>query len=146
MRLNLGAGGRPLADWVNVDRVPLPGIQVVHDLDHHPWPWDDLTITEIRARDVFEHLDDAIGFMFDCHRVLERGGRLWIRTPNVVLSASDAFTDPTHRRFPTWNTFDYWIRGTVYYAEHNDAYGGVEFELVERRSDEGSMVVVLASV
>jgi len=42
----------------------------------------------------------------------------------------NAFTDPTHRRFPTEHTFDYWIPGTVLFDEHNPAYGGVAFAKV----------------
>lgn len=144
MRLNLGAGPRPMPDAVNVDRVPLPGIDVVHDLDVRPWPWADDSVEAIHARDLFEHLADAVGFMVECHRVLIPGCTLWIRTPNVAVNAGDAFTDPTHRRFPTWETFDYWIPGTRYYAEHNAAYGGVAFEMLDKRPDDGSMVVVLS--
>jgi len=146
VRLNLGAGGRVVPDVVNVDRVPGPGIDVVHDLDVHPWPWADNSASAITARDLFEHLVDAVGFMVECHRILVPGCTLWIRTPNVALNAADAFTDPTHRRFPTWQTFDYWVPGTRYHAEHNAAYGAVSFEKVVQRPDDGSMVVVLAKL
>lgn len=150
MRLNLGAGSRPMRDAVNVDRVlPLPSkrtgdyIYESWDLDVTPWPWKDNSVEAIHARDLFEHIADPIAFMTECHRILMPGTTLWIRTPNVLLSLGDAFTDPTHKRFPTWNTFDYWIPGTRYYAEHNQAYGGVAFNVEERRADDGSMVVVL---
>jgi Methyltransferase domain len=143
LRLNLGAGSRPMAGWVNVDRMPLPGIDEVWDLDRTPWPWWANSVQAITARDIFEHVADAVEFMVECHRVLVDGGRLWIRTPNIALSPVDAFTDPTHRRFPTWQTFDYWITGTRYYAEHNQAYGGVAYQLEDRRPDDGSMVVIL---
>lgn len=150
MRLNLGAGSRLMFDAVNVDRVQLPGIDEVWDLDQCPWPWGEDAIEAIHARDVFEHVADAVKFMAECHRVLKRGGELWIRTPNIFLSLGDAFTDPTHRRFPTWNTFDYWIPGTRYFEEHNQAYSGiygpVSFTLNDRRPDDGSMIVVLGKM
>lgn len=141
--LNLGAGYRLLPDAVNVDRVQLPGIDEVWDLDVTPWPVPDQSCSRVTARDVFEHVSDAVAFMTECHRVLIDGCMLWIRTPNIALSTSDAFTDPTHKRFPTWETFDYWIPGTRYYEEHNAAYGGVAFQLEDKRPDDGSMVVVL---
>lgn len=157
MRLNLGAGSRPMRDAVNVDRAWQPGCELMGslpwsngdydyqswNLDNTPWPWKDNSISAIHARDVFEHIADPITFMGECHRILMPGMTLWIRTPNIQLNMSDAFTDPTHRRFPTWQTFDYWIPGTPYYAEHNAAYGGVAFNLEEKRPDDGSMVVVL---
>lgn len=144
MRLNLGSGSRPMADAVNVDRAG--PADYLWDLDVTPWPWHNGTIEEIHARDLFEHVADAVLFMRECHRVLTPGGMLWIRTPNIALSMGDAFTDPTHRRFPTWSTFDYWIPGTRYYEEHNQAYGGFAFDLVDRRPDNGSMVVILHKV
>lgn len=135
-----------MAGAVNVDRIKLPGIDEVWDLDVTPWPWADSSVEAIHARDVFEHVADPIAFMVECHRILIEGCTLWIRTPNIVLSPGDAFTDPTHRRFPTWETFDYWIAGTRFYAEHNGAYGGVTYQLEDRRPDDGSMVVVLLKV
>jgi len=143
VRLNLGCGSRPMPEHVNVDRVLLPGVNQVWDLDRTPWPWQDGIAEGIYARDVFEHVADAVAFMTECHRVLAAQGLLWIRTPNVALSLGDAFTDPTHRRFPTWQTFDYWIPGTLLYKAHNAAYGGVSFDVEDRRPDDGSMVVVL---
>lgn len=141
MRLNLGAGGAPLAGHVNVDRVQLPGIDVVHDLDAGPWPFPDGVVTWIEAKDVFEHVSDPILFMTECWRVLVPMGCLRIRTPHY--SSPDAFTDPTHRRHCTEYSFHYWIPGNVYYEQHNAAYGGVAFHLVSMQMDAGSMVVHL---
>lgn len=143
MRLNLGAGSRTLPGYVNVDRVQMPGIDQVWDLDVAPWPWEDGSADSIHARDVFEHVADAVLFMTECHRVLAPGGTLWIRCPNISLNLADAFTDPTHRRFPTWSTFDYWIPDRPLYDLHNTAYGGVAFNRKDSREDEGSMVVIL---
>lgn len=144
MKLNLGAGGSPVPDFVNVDRVLLPGIQVVHDLDVVPWPFPDCSAVHITAKDVFEHVGDPIGFMTECHRVLEPGRRLWIRTPHIT--SLDAFTDPTHRRFPTEYTFDYWVPGTVYHREHNAAYGGVSFEKQRMVIKNGAIEVTLVKI
>ena len=127
MRLNLGCGSRILPGHVNVDIAKIDGADVICDLDVKPWPWDDGTVESIEAKDVFEHVADPVTFMTECHRVLAPGGRLHIRTPNVFANAADAFTDPTHRRFPTPHTFDYWLPGTALYEASNAAYGGVAF-------------------
>lgn len=47
------------ADCVNLDRVALPGIDVVHDLDVGPWPFEDGAASSIEAKDVFEHVNDS---------------------------------------------------------------------------------------
>jgi len=40
MKLNLGLGGRPLQNHINVDRNPkAPKVDVVFDLDNYPWPF-----------------------------------------------------------------------------------------------------------
>lgn len=125
MRLNLGCGPETLDQWLNVDIVPGPGVDVVHDLDVTPWPWKDNTAAEIAAVDVFEHIANPVGFMAEAHRVLEPGGRLMIQTS--YWRSWTAFTDPTHKRFCTEHTFDYWIPGTLLF-KHNAFYGAVSFE------------------
>jgi predicted SAM-dependent methyltransferase len=141
IRLNLGCGSIILPDYVNVDIAPVPGADVVHDLDVRPWPWEADTVEQIVAKDVFEHVESAVIFMAECHRVLVPGGLLHLRTPHY--KSRDAFTDPTHRRFPTEHTFDYWIQGTVLHGLHNAAYGGVSFRLAGYRLELGSMDFVL---
>lgn len=110
MILHLGCGQKPAPGRVNVDMVPMPGVDVVHDLDVHPWPWTDGTVTEIHAPHVFEHVADPLGFMAEAHRVLTAGGWLHIEVPH--WRHQNAYTDPTHRRYCTEDTFRYWVRGT----------------------------------
>jgi predicted SAM-dependent methyltransferase len=144
VRLNLGCGSQPQEDWVNVDIVALPGVDVVHDLDVVPWPWPDGTTSAIVAQDVFEHVGDPVGFMTESHRVLEPGGTLVIKSPH--FRHQDAFTDPTHRRFCTEHTWDYWINGTELFKRHNPAYGGVSFGLRSRQVVSGSIFVQLHKI
>lgn len=125
MRLNLGAGSRPAAGWVNVDAVPQDGIDQVADLNVLPWPWKDGEAEEIAAFDVFEHVDNPVAFMTECHRILAPGGKLSIHT--TWIGNPDSFTDPTHRRFCTEQTFDYWIEGTAMHRTYGRAYGNVTF-------------------
>lgn len=146
MKLNLGCGTRLLRGYVNVDLVKVEGVDLVHDLDELPWPWPGNYIDEIEARDVFEHVRNPIGFMCEAHRVLRRGRYLHMRTPNVLTNPFDAFTDPTHLRFPTPTTWDYWIKGTILYERHNAAYGGVEFASVDIHDDRGTLDVTLRKI
>src|ERR1035437_8050100 len=143
MRLNVGAGSRPVIEpgWINVDRVRLHAIDVVHDLDVGPWPFESGTVEQLEAKDVFEHVVDPILFMTECYRILRPHGVLHIRTPH--FTCLDAFTDPTHRRFCTEHTFDYWIPETILYREHNAAYGRAEFYLGKLVVDNGTIDVRL---
>jgi hypothetical protein len=125
LRLNLGCGQSRMESWTGVDRVAGPAVDLVHDLDVGPWPWGDESVERILASDVFEHVGDAVMFMVECHRVLEDNSPLFIKTPHYLHR--DAYTDPTHRRFPTEHTFDYWVPGTQLYEQGNAAYGAVGF-------------------
>lgn len=130
MKLNLGAGSTPEPQWHNVDLVQLPGIDQVHDLNVMPWPWPNDSVTEIKAVDVFEHVDDALEFMAESWRVLEPGGEIFIHTSYLYEPGS--FTDPTHKRFCTTETFDYWIPGTYLNSRYGPAYArGRHFEKVK---------------
>jgi predicted SAM-dependent methyltransferase len=145
VRLNLGCGSEPRTEGVvNVDIAALPNVDVVHDLDVLPWPFEDACAEIAIAQDVFEHVADPIGFMTEAHRVLELGGTLMIKSPH--FRHQDAFTDPTHRRFCTEHTWDYWIKGTHLYERHNPAYGGVAFRLFNRHVIAGSIFVSLHKI
>ena len=123
IRLNLGCGPIILPDTVNVDIVPLPGVDVVTDLDQ-PWPWADETVSEILASHLFEHVTSPVLFMAEAWRVLAPGGGLDIRVP--YYRHVFAFTDPTHRRFCTELTFDYWIPGEALHDAYGPGFGSVK--------------------
>lgn len=144
MRLNLGCGSRPAEGFVNVDIASIPGVDVVHDLDVLPWPWEDGSAVEVVAQDVFEHVVNPVGFMTQAHRVLAPGGSLFIKSPH--FRHRDAFTDPTHKRFCTEHTWDYWIPGTQLHSDHNAAYGGAEFELKSRSLVSGAIYIHLHKI
>lgn len=144
MRLNLGAGSALLTGWINLDRVQLPGIDVVHDLDVGPWPFESSSMDQIVAKDVFEHVADPVLFMTECHRILRPGAGLFVQTP--YYKGRDAYTDPTHRRFPTEHTFDYWIPGTVLHTANNAAYGAVSFTRMMLEVSREQLAITLTKI
>ena len=142
IRINLGCGMRPEPGWANVDRVAMPGVNVVHDLDVLPWPFSSRSADEIKGEDIFEHVADPLGFMAECHRILLPGGSLRLRT--TWWQAENAYSDPTHRRFCTDKTFDYWCRGTGFFERYGAAYAqGAEFEKADVHVDGQELLVHL---
>lgn len=139
--LNLGCGSKRRPKWTGVDRVWTDAVDYVHDLNHGPWPWATGSIQRILAEDVFEHVDDPVLFMTECWRLLQVGGPLFIKTPHYLHR--DAFTDPTHKRFPTEHTFDYWVPGAGLFELHNAAYGGVGFMPGPLTVQDGCILVTL---
>lgn len=124
--LNVGAGCHPLPGATNLDLVGLPGVDVVHDLDVAPWPFPDAAFDHVLAVQVFEHVADPLTFMAEAWRVLTPAGLLEVHVPHY--RSPNAFTDPTHRRFCTVETFDYWITGRPLNLTHGQTYAqGREF-------------------
>ena len=103
--LNLGAGSDVKAGYINHDIVFLPGIDVVHNLNEYPWPWDNNSIDEIQVVDLLEHLDDFILAMEELYRVIKPGGSLHIKVP--YWNSSFTYMDPTHKRGFHENTFHF---------------------------------------
>lgn len=101
-----GAGTRPHigSDFVNVDRLALPGIDVIHDLDQYPYPFVDSSGLHINATHVIEHLADVPKFMDECWRILQPGGTLYLETPHAQDIAL-SFSDPTHKQHLTEHSF-----------------------------------------
>lgn len=145
--LNLGCGSLPLRRHVNVDIADIPGVDVVHDLDKAPWPWEDGEAVVIRAYDVFEHVKDPLLFMQESWRVLQSDGLLVLHVNH--WQSMNAFTDPTHVRFCTEETFDYWVEGTPLFDRYGDAYGlgkKVRFNKEDCRKDGQELHVQLRRI
>lgn len=123
LRLNLGCGLTIADDMVNVDIMPLPGVDVVTDLDQ-PWPWADETAELMLASHLFEHVDKPVYFMGEAWRVLAADGVLDIRVP--YYKHCFAFTDPTHKRFCTELTFDYWVPGKALHDAYGPGFGSMK--------------------
>lgn len=141
-RLNLGCGLKLRKGWVNVDRMRLPGIDTVLDLDAaKAWPWENGSVSAIEADNVFEHVLQPVYFMTESHRILRGGGTLRILTPN--FSCRDSWDDPTHVRHCTQWSWDFWIPGTVHFTASNKLYGGVSFDKVSIEDRKGMLDVKL---
>ena len=151
LRLNLGCGRSPLEGWVNVDLSPLPGIDVVADLDRcrtQPLPFADDSAVEFRMTHVLEHIGDTLALMQELHRIAQPRARITIRTP--YGSSDDAYEDPTHRQRFFMNSFTYFAQPAYWRADYG--YRG-DWEpssvtlLVPRAQNEGlSGEAILAKV
>jgi len=107
--LHLGCGKSGREGCLNVDCVDLPGVDVVWDLNRHPWPFATGAWQQVIAHHVFEHLDDVVKAVSELHRILVPGGRAEIRVPH--MAGWGAWNDLTHRHFFTRRSFEYFRRG-----------------------------------
>jgi ubiquinone/menaquinone biosynthesis C-methylase UbiE len=83
---------------VHIDIHPFPGIDIVHDLNKVPWPINDNTHEHISCIHVVEHLRDLVSFMNEAHRVLTKGGTMYLETPEAGSDFDLTHSDPTHVR------------------------------------------------
>jgi predicted SAM-dependent methyltransferase len=149
VRLNLGCstdlrGG----EWMNVDIAPpdydpilerTPQFELA-DLAR-PWPWEDSSVDEIYAADIFEHIGDIprldcyergpmggrhwsgrIHVMNESWRVLKPGGILTMECPDAAKGCGQ-WQDPTHVTPWTPNGLQYFRQGTPAYKRFAKAYG-----------------------
>lgn len=96
LKINLGAGNDIRENFINHDIADLKGIDVVHDLNSYPWPWEDNSVDEILALDVIEHLDNFLLSMEEVYRILKIEGIINLKVP--YWNSAYLFMDPTHRR------------------------------------------------
>ena len=104
-RLHLGCGNEILPGWINHDLADLPGVDVVHDLDSYPWPFEDDRFAEVRMHHVLEHLAEPVRAIEELHRITGDGGTVEVRVP--YWNSTDWASDPTHTTAFSEYSFDF---------------------------------------
>jgi SAM-dependent methyltransferase len=126
--LEVGCGSNKSPGTCGLDKLALPGVDLVHDIERAPWPIADASFDVVRCRHVLEHVHDLCAVMDELHRITRPGGRIEIVVP--YFARYSAFKDPTHRRFCTYESFNYFVEGT---AERERSYSARSFRYVEHR-------------
>lgn len=123
MKVNLGCGRRSMDGWVNVDCVPLPGVDLVAELDDSvkvSLPWPDDSVDEFALIHTLEHINHPLPLMEELWRVAKLGAKITVACP--YGSSDDADEDPTHVRRIFINSFAYF--GQPYYYRADYGYRG----------------------
>jgi hypothetical protein len=133
VKLNVGAGRDCKEGWVNLDSAPLPGIDIVHDLErcgelggsiclpkrdgdifNGIMPCD--SVDEFLLSHVLEHIRNVLPMMQELHRIARPGALMTIRCP--YGTSNDAFEDPTHVRHIFEGSFMYFAQPTYWRADY----------------------------
>lgn len=118
--LDVGCGrNKQGGDYIGMDMVKFPGVDIVHDLNIHPWPLPDECCIRVIASHVVEHIPPVmidpergtwspfVEFMNEVWRVTKTGCQFIIKIPH---GASFGYLqDPTHcnpTNQDTWRYFD----------------------------------------
>jgi hypothetical protein len=97
LRLNLGCGLRRLPGFYNVDHLPLPGVDILADLEEPLSELPDDSVHAVYCRHTLEHVTELLKLLGELHRVTHSEGRLEVIVPH--FSNPYAYSDPTHVRF-----------------------------------------------
>lgn len=119
MQINLGCGRNILPGWINLDRTPLPGVDVVADLadcSRNPLPFADDSADRFLLQHVLEHIADPLPLMQELHRIARPGAVAVVRTP--YGSSDDAWEDPTHVRPYFLGSFGYFGQPLYWRADY----------------------------
>jgi len=113
MKLNLGCGWDKLEGYINCDISPEVKPNKIINLEEK-LHFEDNSIDEILLNHVLEHIKNFIGLIHELYRISKVGAIIKIKCP--FYSSWGQFNDPTHIRFFTPFTFEY-FRDNIYSHE-----------------------------
>lgn len=128
--IDLGCGKRKQPGSIGLDIARIPGsVDVMGDVIRTPFR--DSSVDRLFAWHLVEHIDDLPALMAEIHRICRDGALVYFRFPHAS-STHTAWTDPTHRRGVTLETFDYFdpeqLAGRLF-----GYYHAAPFTVVRRR-------------
>lgn len=139
LKLNLGCGPHKLEGYVNIDIHPSADLQL--DLEAARLPYEDESVDIIYSSHVFEHIKNLIPLMNECHRVMKPGSIINIAVPHVPWL--EAFSDPTHVRFFTTETWRYWLKDDFMHEGVGVGYGILPFSQMKQSTKDFNLITQL---
>jgi ubiquinone/menaquinone biosynthesis C-methylase UbiE len=115
--LDLGCGSRKYAGAIGIDRVKVPGVDIIADLNEK-LPIKNDSVDMIYSYHFLEHVGDFLFTVEEIYRVAKNNAIIQIKVPYFMCF--DAFTDPTHRKFFTERAFDYFA-DKIYFNYYSKA-------------------------
>ena len=105
--IEIGCGPKRKQDIIGIDRVDMPSVDIVTDLEIGLQFLPDNSIDEIHSSSCFEHIHNFENLMKEMVRVLKPDGKAYIFVPH--FSNPHFYSDPTHVRFFGLYTFYYFV-------------------------------------
>ena len=161
VKLNLGCGLDKRSGYVNIDvREDVKPDLAVNLEDELLKRFQDESVEEIFAKDFIEHLSWRIveDFIRDCFRVLKKGGKMFIQTPDLEAIFNTTIRNPNYRfgELEGFKAISFWVYGAQDYKENLHKCGftiltlkklleSIGFKVERIENDGGSNIICLAS-
>ena len=118
LKLNLGCGENIYEDYLNIDKVSLDNVDILWDLEKTPLPFKTNSVSEIKCEHILEHISNFLPLIEELHRICKPDAKIYVSAPYFRYEA--AYRDPTHVRFFTEHSFDYFQEG-VKFSHYSNA-------------------------
>lgn len=105
LEIELGCGPKPAPGRIGIDRLDLPGVDIVADLEQGLPFFPDNSVDAVHSRSFLEHVDNLDLLMREIWRVLKPTGRKHLFVPH--FSNPYYYSDYTHQRFFGLYSFEY---------------------------------------
>lgn len=125
IQLDIACGANKTPGFVGIDMQPFDNVDIVWDLNVHPWPLPDACVLRAIASHIVEHIPKVvidqgktrfplIEFMNEVWRLMKAGGEFAIAVPH---GASPGFLqDPTHASGLNESTWYYFSQEHPFYS------------------------------
>lgn len=140
--LDLGCGNRKIAGAIGVDCIDYPVVDVAHNLNLFPYPFEGASFDAVVLNHVIEHLENIPNTLKEIHRLLKSEGEVWIATPH--FSDSHSWVDHTHRHHLSIRSFInfchppyYWFDMDFAYITLKGRWKGIGYERLINRRKQG---------
>jgi len=107
IRLDIGCGTKKFEGFTGLDKMKIPGVDIVHDLEVFPYPLDDESCEFIIGSHIIEHIKPwfTIEFFNELWRIMDWNGILRLMYPEG--GSYSFWQDPTHCNGFNVTTFQY---------------------------------------
>jgi predicted SAM-dependent methyltransferase len=117
MKLDIGCGSSKKEGYLGVDIINLDGVDIVHDLNKFPYPWEANSVSEIWMDNVLEHLQKPNDVMNEIYRICVHQAKIIVSVPYFRSFYSSI--DPTHINSFGTQYFNYFDPTHPFYEKYH---------------------------
>lgn len=127
--LDVGCGNKKISGCVGIDLIPMSDVDIVHDLNELPWPFEENTFSKIFFNHSISHLSNISSLFTELYRIANDGAIVEIVAPHF---SSDNFkTDPTHKMSLGYRSMNYFVDNSSFGYRYISET--VHFTLIEQQ-------------